>query len=166
MRGWVFSAFWAWQKSCSCPIFRTQPPLPFLQPLKKTQKSRHYTTLCDTILHDIRLKICYCSWPPKGYSRFALFLFLGRLQAPIRNIPERVWNTMRTFPDKNGKRPCLETTRFTEPAFGESLEIANCRFQAIRMHCSNIIKFGGGGGFSANGFARISPIRGANCRAS
>ena len=30
----------------------TLPPLPFLQPPKETQKSRHYTTLCDTILHD------------------------------------------------------------------------------------------------------------------
>ena len=38
------------RKSCSCPKFGHNHP--FLQPLKKTQKSGHYTTLCDTILHD------------------------------------------------------------------------------------------------------------------
>ena len=48
----VFSAFRAWQKSCSCPIFRTQSPLP----------NTEIVTLHDTMWHYfawLRLKICY-----------------------------------------------------------------------------------------------------------
>ena len=34
-----------------------------------------------------------------GISRFVLFLFLGLLTAPTRNSPERVCNTIWTFPE-------------------------------------------------------------------
>ena len=50
---------------CSWPIFRTQPPLPVLQPPKENTE---IATLHDTMWHyfvRFRLKICYCSWPPK-----------------------------------------------------------------------------------------------------
>ena len=57
-----------------------------------------------------------------GFSRFArgwsgdfpdssLFLFLGLLRAPTRNSPERVRDTIWTFPEKSGKHPGLETPR-------------------------------------------------------
>ena len=61
----------------------------------------------------------------RRFSRFVLFLFLGPirlfpLSRPInstyeeqRNSPERVRNTIRTFPEKNGNLPGLETPRFT-----------------------------------------------------
>ena len=48
-----------------------------------------------------------------GFSRFVLFLFLGLLRAPTRNSPERVRDTIRTVPEKNGKHPGLETPRFS-----------------------------------------------------
>ena len=59
-----------------------------------------------------------------GFSRFArgisggfpdssLFLILGLLRAPTRNSPERVRNTIWTFPEKSGNPPGLETPRFS-----------------------------------------------------
>ena len=48
-----------------------------------------------------------------GFSRFVLFVFLGLLTAPTRNSPERVRDTIRTFPEKCGKAPGLETPRFS-----------------------------------------------------
>ena len=59
-----------------------------------------------------------------GFSRFArgwsgdfpdssLFLFLGLLTAPTRNSPERVRDTIWTFPEKSGKPPGLQTARFS-----------------------------------------------------
>ena len=49
----------------------------------------------------------------RGFSRFVLFLFLGLLRAPTRNSPERVRDTIWTFPEKSGKHPGLETPRFS-----------------------------------------------------
>ena len=49
----------------------------------------------------------------RGFSRFVLFLFLGLLRAPTRNSPERVRDTIWTFPEKSGKNPGLETPRFS-----------------------------------------------------
>ena len=46
----------------------------------------------------------------RGFSRFAPFLFLGLLRAPTRNSPERVRDTIWTFPEKSGKTP-----RFGDP---------------------------------------------------
>ena len=40
-----------------------------------------------------------------GFSRFFLVLFLGPLTAPMRNSPERVRDTIRTFPAKKWKTP-------------------------------------------------------------
>ena len=54
-----------------------------------------------------------CSGMVRGFSRFVLFLFLGLLRAPTRNSPERVRDTIRTFPEKSGKHPGLETPRFS-----------------------------------------------------
>ena len=48
-----------------------------------------------------------------GISRFVLFLFLSLLRAPTRNSPERVRDTIWTFPEKSGKHPGLETPRFS-----------------------------------------------------
>ena len=54
-----------------------------------------------------------CSGMVRGFSRFVLFLFLGLLRAPTRNIPKRVRDTIWTFPEKSGKDPGLETPRFS-----------------------------------------------------
>ena len=54
-----------------------------------------------------------CSGTVRGFSRFVLFLFLGLLRAPTRNSPERVRDTIWTFPEKSGKHPGLETPRFS-----------------------------------------------------
>ena len=54
-----------------------------------------------------------CSGMVRGFSRFVLFLFLGLLIAPTRNSPERVRDTIWTFPEKSGKHPGLETPRFS-----------------------------------------------------
>ena len=43
-----------------------------------------------------------CSGMVRGFSRFVLFLFLGLLRAPTRNSPERVCDTIWTFPKKVG----------------------------------------------------------------
>ena len=52
-----------------------------------------------------------CPGTLRGFSRFLLFLFLGLLTAPTRNSPERVRDTIWTFPEKSGKPPGLETPR-------------------------------------------------------
>ena len=54
-----------------------------------------------------------CSGMVRGFSRFFLFLFLGLLRAPTRNSPERVRDTIWTFPEKSGKDPGLETHQFS-----------------------------------------------------
>ena len=60
-----------------------------------------------------------CSGMVRGFSRFVLFLFLGLLRAPTRNSPERVRDTIWTFPEKSGKHPGLETPRFS---FSQKME--------------------------------------------
>ena len=40
-----------------------------------------------------------------GFSRFVLLLFLGLLTAPTRNSPERVHDTIRTFPARKWETP-------------------------------------------------------------
>ena len=54
-----------------------------------------------------------CSGMVRGFSRFVFFLFLGLLRAPTTNSPERVRDTIWTFPEKSGKPPGLETPRFS-----------------------------------------------------
>ena len=54
-----------------------------------------------------------CSGMVRGFSRFVLFLFLGPLRAPTRNSPERVRDTIWTFPEKSGKHLGLEPPRFS-----------------------------------------------------
>ena len=54
-----------------------------------------------------------CSGMVRGFSRFVLFLFLGLLRAPTMNSPERVRDTIWTFPETSGKPPGLETPRFS-----------------------------------------------------
>ena len=60
-----------------------------------------------------------CSGMVRGFSRFVLSLFLGLLRAPTRNSPERVRDTIWTFPEKSGKHPGLETPRFS---FSQKIE--------------------------------------------
>ena len=62
-----------------------------------------------------------CSGMVRGFSRFVLFLFLGLLRAPTRNSPERVCDTIWTFPEKSGKHPGLETPRFSFSQFKAQL---------------------------------------------
>ena len=58
-----------------------------------------------------------CSGTVRGLSRFVPFLSLGLLGAPTRNSPERVRDTIWTFPEKSGKPPGLETRRFSFSQF-------------------------------------------------
>ena len=53
----------------------------------------------------------------RGFSRFVPFLFLGLLKAPTRNSPERVRDTIWTFPEKK-----WETPRFGNPFCTLTLE--------------------------------------------
>ena len=46
-----------------------------------------------------------CAGMVRGFSRFVLFLLLSLLRAPTRNSPERVRDTIWTFPEKSGKPP-------------------------------------------------------------
>ena len=52
-----------------------------------------------------------CPGIVRGFSRFVLFFFLGLLTAPTRNSPERVRDTIRTFPQKSGKPPGLPSLK-------------------------------------------------------
>ena len=53
-----------------------------------------------------------CSGMVRGFSRLVLFLFLGLLRAPTRNSPERVRDTIWTFPQESGwKPPCLASLK-------------------------------------------------------
>ena len=79
-------------------VSRSGLVLPFLSFLGL---SRFYRDFPD-LLRDVR-----------GFSRFVPFLFLGLLRAPTRNSPERVRDTIWTFPEKSGKPPGLETPRFS-----------------------------------------------------
>ena len=54
-----------------------------------------------------------CSEIVRGFSRFVLFLFLGLLTAPTRNSPERVCDTIWTFPEKVRNPAVWETPRFS-----------------------------------------------------
>ena len=54
-----------------------------------------------------------CSGMVRGFSRLVLVLFLDLLRAPTRNSPERVRDTIWTFPQKSGKHPGLETPGFS-----------------------------------------------------
>ena len=58
-----------------------------------------------------------CPGTLRGFSRFVLFLFLGLLTVPTRNSPERVCDTIWTFPEKSGKHPGLETPRLSFSQF-------------------------------------------------
>ena len=49
----------------------------------------------------------------RGFSRFISFPSLALLRAATRNSPERVRDTIWTFPEKSGKPPGLETPRFS-----------------------------------------------------
>ena len=46
-----------------------------------------------------------CSGRVRGFSRFVPFLFLGLLRAPTRNSPERVRDTIWTFPERSVGNP-------------------------------------------------------------
>ena len=72
-----------------------------------------------------------------GFSRFVLFLFLGLLTAPTRNSPERVRDTIRTFPEKDGNPPGLKTPRFS---LSQDLEAVWLQF-AERSAISKSLRF-------------------------
>ena len=56
-----------------------------------------------------------CSGMVRGFSRFVPFLFFGLLRAPTRNSPERVRDTIWTFPEKSGKPPGLGLACLNRP---------------------------------------------------
>ena len=82
-----------------------------------------------------------------GISRFArgwsgdfpdsslFFLFLGLLRAPTRNSPERVRDTIRTFPEKSGKHPGLETPRFSFSQFLDCFDVYNVERILVSKFC-------------------------------
>ena len=61
-----------------------------------------------------------CSGMVRGFSRFVLFLYLGLLRAPTRNSPDRVRDTIWTFPEKAGN------TRVWRPTGLASLNFFFC----------------------------------------
>ena len=77
-----------------------------------------------------------CSGTVRGFSRFVLFLFLGLLRAPTRNSPERVRDTIWTFPEKSGKHPGLETPRFS---FSQAAPSKCC--SSNRSSCAYRLRF-------------------------
>ena len=56
--------------------------------------------------------VLYC----RGFSRLVLFLVLGVVEALARNIPKRVRNTIRTFPEKKWETPWLGISQKLGPA--------------------------------------------------
>ena len=56
-----------------------------------------------------------CSGMVRGFSRFVLFLFLGLSRAPTRNSPERVCDTIWTFPEKSGTPPVWKPHSLASP---------------------------------------------------
>ena len=61
--------------------------------------------------------------------------FLGLLKAPTRNIPERVRDTTRAFPEKSGKPPGLENPPddLLSRSATEMLQIARFEAQIARF---------------------------------
>ena len=91
-----------------------------------------------------------CSGMVRRFSRFVLFLFLGLLRAPTRNSPERVRDTIWTFPEKSGKHPGLETPTFS---------FSQLAFRVVFFPCS--------WGFpSRNSFLSVFPCVSKDYRAS
>ena len=84
-----------------------------------------------------------CSGTVRGFSRFVLFLFLGLLTAPTRNSPERVRDTIRTFPEKSGKHPGLETPRFSfsqsTKEFCDTIATSIARYENYRCWASKVL---------------------------
>ena len=74
-----------------------------------------------------------CSGMVRGISRLVLFLFLGLLRAPTRNSPERVRDTIWTFPKKKGKHPGLETPRFSFSQIECKLEVRQPHPKRVRQ---------------------------------
>ena len=79
-----------------------------------------------------------CSGMVRGFSRFVLFLFLGLLRVPTRNSPERVRDTIWTFPKKVGN------TRVWKPPGLASLK--RCTQNQTRQNNSRIIEILGSEG--------------------
>ena len=61
----------------------------------------------------------------RGFSRFVLFLFLGLLRAPTRNSPERVRDTIWTFPPKK-----VGNTRVWKPP-----GLASLNYNTLQKKC-------------------------------
>ena len=98
-----------------------------------------------------------CSGMVRGFSRLVLFLFLGLLRAPMmRNSPERVRDTIWTFPKKCGKHPGWKPPGLASPKHkGTRPEISPLK--------SKIILSPPGTQLVAQGFAKspISEIQGS-----
>ena len=107
---WTFPSFFVLFLSVSCPFVVLF--CPFL------------SLFCPFLSVFVRFFGTFPIFP--GFSRFArgwsrdlpdlsFFLFLGLLREPTRNSPERVRDTIWTFPEnfKSGKPPGLETPRFS-----------------------------------------------------
>ena len=59
-----------------------------------------------------------------------LFLFVGLLIAPTRNSPERVRDTIRTFPEKSGKPPGFVSPNYKHSVpqnVAETVRLVHCR---------------------------------------
>ena len=81
-----------------------------------------------------------CSGMVRGFSRFALVLFLGLLRAPTRNSPERVRDTIGTFPEKSGKHPGLETPLFSFSQSGVCCDRKALTIYNIVMILENLLR--------------------------
>ena len=79
-----------------------------------------------------------------GVVPMVLFLFLGLLAVPMRKSPERVRDTIRTFPEKSGKPPAWNP-RFTFSHVVSGKEKAHKHEQSLPVTARV------GGGFSRPG---------------
>ena len=68
-----------------------------------------------------------CPGTLRGFSRFVLFLFLSLLTAPMKNSPERVRDTIWTFPEKSGKPPGLASLKKDLPFSLPIQEVASAQ---------------------------------------
>ena len=78
-----------------------------------------------------------CAGMVRGVSRFVLFLFLGILRAPTRNSPERVRDTIWTFPEKSGKHPGLEPPGLASLKFSLRKFLANGHLRQNSLAIAN-----------------------------
>ena len=105
----------------SCVLGRTELCHEVWTPGPQNPKSSATKTTTWHCSRDFPGDFPICPGTLRGFSRLVLFLFLGLLSLPTRNSPERVRDTIWTIREKSGKRPSLETPRFSFSQIGRDI---------------------------------------------